>query len=348
MPHRKALLVLAALVAGSAVSFAAKAKHDLYIAAALNRDYVVGSKIVTVSGMFLRGADDGAYRPIGLNFPYIYDLTFDPRDPRVIHAASINGALVTRDGGETWRIGTGWDMTEAKAIFLDPNAPDNIYLALPDGVAVSRDAGVTWVRREKGLPERGKYTQTIKVDRTRAGRVLAGCESGIYLSEDGAESWRQTLATKTGITDVRQSPHDPKLWITTTQNNGVQVSRDGGVTWTAFAGLPNEEAWYNVAFDANNPQRYAIGSWTYGVLVSEDAGKTWTDRNAGLPADHCVYRVAIDPDTGRLLAGVYKEALFVSDDFGHSWKNDGLEGSTVYSFVFVPANPARNPTTLQK
>ena len=73
------------------------------------------------------------------------------------------------------------------------------------------------------------------------------------------------------------------------------------------------------------------------MIVTEDGGKTWTDRNDGLPEDHCVFRVGIDPDTGRLMAGVYKEALFVSDDFGRTWRNAGLEGSTVYGFAFVPS-----------
>lgn len=342
----KFALALSALLFGISPLVAAETKHDLYLAAALNKNYVVGSKFVTVSGIFFRGPDDGKYRPVGLNFPYIYDLAFDPRDPLVYYAASLNGVLMTKDGGETWRIGTGWDMTEAKDVFLDSNAPDHIYLALPDGVAVSRDRGATWIRREKGLPDRGKYTQAIKVDRTRAGRVLAGCESGIYLTEDGADSWRRVLVTKATVTDIRQAPHDPKLWLATTQEDGLQESRDGGLTWRKFENVPSAEALYNVAFDPRNPQRYAVSSWTYGVLVTEDAGKTWNDRNAGLPADHCVYRVGIDPDSGRLLAGVYKEALFVSDDFGHSWKNDGLEGSTIYNFIFVPAGTTSATHTL--
>jgi photosystem II stability/assembly factor-like uncharacterized protein len=201
---------------------------------------------------------------------------------------------------------------------------------------VSTDRGATWQRQEDGLPDRGKYTQIVEVDRTRAGRVLAGCESGIYLTENGAKSWRRLFATRTTITDIQQSPHDPKLWLASTQSDGALVSRDGGLTWKKFDDVPSAEALYNVAFDGTNPQRYALSSWTYGVIVTEDGGKTWSDRNAGLPDGHCVFRVGIDPDTGRLMAGVYREALFVSDDFGRTWRNDGLEGSTIYNFVFVP------------
>ena len=328
--------VLAGLLGLAAAGHAAFAvQHDLYVCASVNNGFVVGSKLVTLSGLFQRGSDN-TYGQFGLNFPFIVSLAVDPRDSKVLYAASLNGVLCSTDGGQNWRIGTSWDVTEPKDVFVDPNAPDNIYLALPDGIAVSTDRGRTWPRREHGLPERGKYTQTIKVDRTKAGRALAGCESGIYLTENTAQSWRRVFPTKTTVTDIRQSPHDPQLWLATTQSDGALISRDGGLTWKKFDGVPSAEALYNVAFDATNPARYAIASWTYGILVTEDAGKTWSERNAGLPAEHCVFRVGIHPDTGRLFAAVYKDAVFASDDFGRTWRKDGLEGSLVYNFVFVP------------
>ena len=327
-------LLLLALLTGPACAAPAPT-HDMFVAAAINNGFVVGSKMVTLSGLFQRGADN-TYSHFGLNFPYLTSLAVDPRDPKVLYAASINGVLCTTDGGQTWRIGTSWDMTEPKDVALDPNAPDHIYLALPDGIAVSTDRGRTWPRRENGLPERGKYTQTVKIDRTRAGRVFAGCESGIYLTEDGAGAWRRVFKSTATVTNLQQSPHDPKLWLATTQSDGALISRDGGLAWNKITGVPSAEAHYNGCFDATNPRRFAIGGWTYGVLVTEDGGLTWTTRNDGLPAGHCVFRLGLDPDTGRLYAAVYKEAVYASDDFGRTWRKDGLEGSVVYNFIFVP------------
>jgi len=334
-PRRQGLCgVLALLVAGAA-RLAAAPVHDLYVCATVSKNYVIGSKLVTESGLYRRGAD-GELQHFGINFPFVLHAAVDPRDRRVCYAVCINGVLVSADGGTTWRIGNSWDMTEPKDVCIDPSAPDRLYLALPDGVAVSADRGATWVRREAGLPARGKYTQTIEVDRTRAGRVFAGCEAGIFLTEDGAQSWRRVFATKETVTDIQQSPHDPKFWVATTQVDGVLVSRDGGLVWQRLAALPSAEAFYNVAFDPANPRRLALSSWTYGAFTSEDGGATWTERNAGLPDEHCVFRVGIDPDNGRLLSGIYREALFASDDFGRTWRNAGLPGGTVYSFVFVP------------
>jgi photosystem II stability/assembly factor-like uncharacterized protein len=316
-------------------AFAAAPAHDLYLCASINKNYVIGSKLVTLSGLYRRNAD-GGYAHFGPNFPGMFNLAFDPRDHRVMYAATLNGCMISRDGGMHWRIATSWDMTEPKDVSVDPNAPDHVYLALPDGIAISPDGGRTWPRCENGLPERGKYTQVVKIDRTRAGRALAGCESGVYLSEDAGGSWRRVFATRYTITDLRQSPLDARIWVASTQADGVILSRDGGVSWTRLTGVPSAEALYNVAFDATHRDRFAVSSWSYGVYTTEDGGATWTERNAGLPDEHCVFRVGIDPDNGRLHAAVYRDAIYVSDDFGRTWRKDGLEGSTVYNFVFVP------------
>jgi hypothetical protein len=70
-----------------------------------------------------------------------------------------------------------------------------------------------------------------------------------------------------------------------------------------------------------NPQRIALGGWTYGLLDQRGRrrrpGPTATP---ACPAKHRVWRTAIDPDTGRLYAAVERQALYVSDDFGRTWR----------------------------
>lgn len=336
-------LLLPLLIATPALA----AGHDFYITAATNKNFVVGSVITTVNGIFRRDAT-GEWQHIGNNDTSTGGLSFDPRDHNVYYAAAINGLWRTFDGGQSWRCTTSWDMTEIKDVCVDPNSPDHVYIALPDGIAVSPDRGDTWPRMENGLPDRGKFTNVVAVDRTRAGRVLAGCETGIYLTDNAAQSWRLVFQSKTTVDDIQQSPADPKIWLAVTQADGALISRDGGLTWQRIPGVPSERALYNVTFDATHPARCAIGSWTYGVLTSEDGGATWTERNEGLPGMkagyrqpsdppvHCVWRVGVDPDSGRLYASVVGESLFASDDFGRTWKNEGLDGSQVNRFLFLP------------
>jgi photosystem II stability/assembly factor-like uncharacterized protein len=225
-------------------------------------------------------------------------------------------------------------MTEANDIAVDPNAPDHVYIGLPDGIGVSRDRGVTWQRVDDGI--RRKYTQTVAVDRTRAGRLLAGTELGIYVSDDAARSWRLVRPSTATVTDIRQSPHDPAVFLASTQSDSVWFSSDGGSTWRTMEGAPAGMTLHNCAFDATDRNRLALSGWGCGVVVSEDGGKTWVARNSGLPNTE-VWRVGIDPDiSGRLYASPHQESVYVSDDFGRTWRPHWFEGAIVWEFVFKP------------
>lgn len=318
-------------------AYGAAPSHEMYLCASISSSSrVMGSHDTDPEGIFRRD-NAGGFKHIGANLPLLISIELDPRDYSRIYAAGLSGVMRSTDGGDTWRICTGWDETEPKSVVLDPKNPDTVYAGLPDGIVVSHDQGQTWVRMEDGLPDRGKYTQCVQVDRTKGGRVFAGCEKGIFLSEDGARTWRQVFVAVDTVDDIQQSPHVPGRWLAVTQSAGALESRDGGVTWKKLPNVPSEKALYNVAFDPAHRGRLAIGSWTYGVLTSVDDGSTWIERNAELPESHRVWRVAVDPDSGRLYASVFEDALYESDDFGATWRKAGLEGSIVRSFTFVPA-----------
>lgn len=333
-------LRLPAIIAASLLApvlWADKPNYDFFICANVNRNYVIGSTIVTTNGLFQRNEDANDWTHFGYNDTTISAVAFDPQDRDIIYTTSLNGIWRSIDGGESWRMTNSWDMTEGRDVAVDPNAANHVYLALPDGVAVSTDRGLNWQRREKGLPERGKYTQTIEVDRTQANRVLAGCEKGIFLTDNAGEQWRQVLPTETTVNDLEQSPHRPNDWLAVTDTHGAWSSKDGGRSWTQVKGMPSDEAIYNVTFDPTNRKRLAVASWAYGVWTSEDGGASWKGRNEGLPENARAWRVGVDPNTGRLYASIFKETLYYSDDFGRSWHPDSLEGSLVNAFLSIPS-----------
>ncbi|HRG56835.1 MAG TPA: hypothetical protein PLG56_12390, partial [Lacunisphaera sp.] len=112
-------------------------------------------------------------------------------------------------------------------------------------------------------------------------------------------------------------------------------------TWKIIPGLPADKALYNVAFDARDPQRLALASWSHGLLVSEDGGATWTARNAGLPGEGIprAWRTAIDPDNGEIYAAIFGQGLYTSGDAGRTWRAvPAMEGASVQTFTFVPSS----------
>jgi hypothetical protein len=325
---------IALLLAFAPVSLsAAEAKHDLYLCALLSgQGQVMGARSQVLSGVY-RSSDRATAEHVG--FPHIRmsNVVGDPRNPDGLYMTALNGVIHSTDRGKTWRILTSWDMTEPKGIAVDPHAPDHIYVGLPDGIGVTTDGGKTWLRANAGI--RRSYTHAIVVDRTRAGRVVAGTERGIYLSEDAAKTWRLVQETTDVTYDLRQSPHDPKVFFAVTATSGALWSTDGGATWKRIEAIPTSHTLHFCAFDPNDARRLALCGWEAGVQLSEDGGRSWVDRTAGLP-NRQVWSVAIDPDyPGRIYAAPYLQPVHVSDDFGRTWKPLFFEKATVFSMSFV-------------
>ncbi len=332
---RLPFLCLPVLILATAASAQTTQSYDFYICGTITQSDHGESSPEALSGLF-RWGEDGNWHLIGPADPTVSAFAVDPTDRDLIYLTALNGLWRSSDGGSSWRISNDWTMTEGRAVAVDPRTPNTVYLALPDGIAVSTDHALTLERREHGLPERGKYTETIQVDRMTAGRVLAGTASGIYLTEDQGHLWSRVLSTERTVNDVQQSPHDPDIWMAVTDSAGAWISHDRGVTWTSIESLPDDEALYSLAFDLTHPDQIVVGSWSYGVWTSKNGGATWDQRNDGLPEPHRVTQVGVNPNTGRLYASVFQDTFYQSDDFGQTWTPGGLKGSKVNNFVIVP------------
>ncbi len=203
------------------------------------------------------------------------------------------------------------------------------------------------------------WTAPVLASRHRAGTVYLGANK-LLISTDFGGSWRATpdltrqvnrdtlriagvrtsdirLSRNDGetsfseITTVAESPREPRvLWVGTDDGN-VQLTRDGGATWTEVGrnipGLPDgsfidrlvaSEAGEGTAYVAADNHRR--GDVAPRVYRTTDFGATWTDVSAGLPADNPVRSLAEFPGApGVLLAGT-ERFLHVSRDAGATWE----------------------------
>jgi len=225
-------------------------------------------------------------------------------------------------------------VTELRDVVVDPNSPGTIYFGYSHGIRVTHDKGATW--KEIGGSLHRHYTESIRVDRTKAGVLLAGGEEGVFRSENGGETWRIAGAAGWQIMRLEQSPQDPCFWLATTQGGGLFASHDCGKTFESSGNVGTGRTLYDIAFDPSTPGRIALAGWGPGVVVSEDSGKTWQQRNAGLPRSE-VMSVVFDPSKpGRLYASVHEEAIYLSEDAGKKWSLSGIEGSAAARMKFIP------------
>jgi photosystem II stability/assembly factor-like uncharacterized protein len=301
----------------------------LYTCMSTTKGYVVGSKLLE-SGLSRRGAT-GEWRHIGYNHPFLVAVEPDPMDASSLYVAAGNGLIRVPRDGRSWKMLTAQDVTELRDVSVDVKG--RVFFAHTTGIRMSDDRGKTW--REIGATLPRKYTEAIRVDRSRPGVLLAGGEDGIWRTENTGDSWRRAGAAGIPIMRIEQSPHDPCFWLAATQSAGIFASSDCGITFENLGSVAVGRNTYDIAFDPGDKNRIALAVWGAGVVVSEDRGKTWQTRGRGLP-NAGIWSLAFDPSkTGRLFASVHEEAVYRSEDAGLTWARDGLEGSTVNRMRFI-------------
>jgi len=77
----------------------------------------------------------------------------------------------------------------ARVVAVDPDWPQHVYAAGDSGVYRSDDGGQTWQASAQGLPEGA--IAAMALDPRQPQRLYAATPAGaLYLSEDGASTWR--------------------------------------------------------------------------------------------------------------------------------------------------------------
>jgi photosystem II stability/assembly factor-like uncharacterized protein len=307
----------------------------LYIGGIQSQGYVVGGAL---KGSGLQRYDGGStWTHLGWNTPRVVGVAVDPARPDTVYLASGNGVLRTYDAGRSWRVTTDWRVTEVQDVAVDPHDPAHVYLASGYGVWRSEDHGDTWAEANAGLPPPGNtYTETIEADHVRPGRLLVGTQDGVYVSSDGARSWRRVGGAGLEVLDLNQSASEPDRWIAATQGHGLLLSSDNGETWRPGPRALARHTVHAVAIDPFDADRMAAVGWDTGVYLSENGGRSWRRRGDSLPTDR-FYEAVYDANVpGRLWVATLEEGVFTTDDQGRTWRPQGLDGTLVFDMFFAP------------
>ncbi len=147
---------------------------------------------------------------------------------------------------------------------------------------------------------------------------------GIYKTEDMKKMPRRGV-----IYTVAPSPKDINTIWAGTDDGYIQVTRDGGKTWTNVT-PPEITAWSKVSlmdashFDVNTAyaavNRIRLDDMKAHIYRTKDGGKTWKEITNGLPNDP-INAVREDPKQKGLLFAGSERAVFVSFDDGENWQS---------------------------
>jgi photosystem II stability/assembly factor-like uncharacterized protein len=254
-----------------------------------------------------------------------FDVMPDAEDASWVYSMSQGGNL----GKRNWKTGESWFLKPPaldtalrlrwnwnSALAQDPFDKKTIYYG-SQFIHKSTDKGVSW--------------ETISPDLTTNDSVKIAAflnTGGLTLDITGAETHCSILA-------IEPSKKEPGvIWVGTDDGN-VQLTRDGGKTWTNFRGkIPGMPlgSWVpQIRASAHNAGEafvvvndYRRGDFKPYIFRTADYGKTWTR----MVDDKKVYGYAIcmiqDPVEPNLIFAGTENGLWVSLDNGISfeqWKN---------------------------
>ena len=303
----------------------------IFAAVLLHRGTAVG-KHAGAFGVFVRTGDT-TWTKVTLSNIISFGLGYfgNGSTPRY-YLAGGNGVHRSTDGGNSWRMLTGWRTEEILCVVPDPVDSAVIYAATPFGVFKTTDDGATWVKKAKGFKK--WFIQRIIMDKTDRNVLYAASDDDLYRSTDAGEHWTPLHVGGPEILALLQHPGHPEKLLAGHEDDGIKYSTDRGATWRP-ARVPFATSIYTFGASADGSDLYAAG-WKSGLWRSDDGGATWSQlwRADGIEA---IYSIFVDPENpAHLMAGTVGFGIFESLDRGRTWRTAGLTGAQVKQIELYP------------
>ncbi len=250
----------------------------------------------------------------------------DPTDANIVYAESQDGNLLRRDlrTGESRSIRPLEENDKAaryrfqwnSPVLISSHDPKTLYYG-GNHLFKSTDRGDSWERLGPDL--------TSGIERDKQPILGKVPDKDTLSRHDGVQQFPC-------ITSLSESPLRAGLiWVGTDDGN-VQVTRDGGKTWTnvvaKIAGVrkgayvsrvvasPHDEGIAYVAFDNHRSDDYSVY-----LYMTTNYGDAWTRITTGIPDEAgTVHVIREDPKNRNLLFAGTEFGLFVSFDRGTSWQ----------------------------
>jgi photosystem II stability/assembly factor-like uncharacterized protein len=316
------------LLVGSASVELLQARQDtIYMSVPNSHKHRLGAMDNPTVGLFVSTDGGATWNHLGWR-GYIRTFYTEAGSDGTLWSACGNGVLRSTDAGQSWRITTGWQVTEVLKLKVDALRPAIAYAATAYGVFKTENGGETWQEKNHGFQK--PFVSDIVIDRHQPTKLLAASEDGVYLSTNGGAHWRRVGAEGKGVRTIVQHPVVKDLFFAGTEDDGVFVSRDGGKRWTATNNGLQHLTVYSIACDRTNVNVLYIGTHGGGVYRCSDGGKSWKQKTEGL-SNLVVHSIVVLPSNSSVLfAGTLNGGLFKSTDGGEHWSFNSQEEAQVW------------------
>jgi len=260
----------------------------------------------------------------GLTNAQIRSMVIDPQDPQILLAGTLGGVFKTLDGGKSWQ-----RIHSKKGIFLLMDTEDSSHLFLSDGMRIysTNDQGETW--KEIFFDnDCGTSFVDIKLDSRNGNNLFAArhgggwpCMGGVFDSMDGGQTWERLGLGSANAVALTQDKNERNLYFScgdTLDPNpdnaglGFHFTNNEGINWNF------KKVNCGILFTSlENPSKIYIGGKQGGLAISNLSGGI---TNLTL-TNEVVTAIYADKVNGkeRIIVGVEKNGLYISQDGGISW-----------------------------
>lgn len=246
----------------------------------------------------------------------------DPKDPNIVYSTMQYGGLTRFDRrtGENHGIQPqaaegepplrwNWD----SPLIISPHLHTRLYFAA-NRLFRSDDRGNSWTAVSPDL--------TRQIDRNTL-KVMGK----IWPVDAVAKS--QSTSFYGNIVALAESPKKEGLLLVGTDDGLIQISQDGGKSWTKqekFPGVPERTYVSRLLASQHDTEviyasfdNHKQGDFAPYLLRSRDGGKTWISLAEGLPKNGSVRAIAEDYKNPNLLFVGTEFGLFTTVDGGKTW-----------------------------
>lgn len=250
-----------------------------------------------------------------------YEVQVDPTNPNIVYGMWQYGNLVRydRQSGEVFYIQPQPEENETlrwnwdTPLLLSKHSNSRLYICA-NKVFRSDDKGQSWKTISPDL--------TRQIDRNKL-PVMGKIWSAEAVAKNASTSFYGNIVS------FDESPLDENLLIVGTDDGLIQVTTDGGSSWTKiekFPGVP-ETTYVSDVYCSNYNRNIFYATFDNHknadfkpyVLVTTDLGKTWTSISNNLPENGSVYTITEDFIDPNLLFVGTEFGLFVSTNAGKEW-----------------------------
>jgi photosystem II stability/assembly factor-like uncharacterized protein len=278
----------------------------------------------------------------------------DPANPSIIFAGTTTGLFKSANSGASWRT---LNDAQVNSMVFDPAKSGEIYMAMEyEGIGKTDNDGENITLSNNGFVDRSISSVTRSGDKFIAVEPSLGESTGIFVSVDRGDSWKQMKDVK-GLLGVHLGaitglPDDAKILLAAGPRE-LYKSVDGGFLWKplpmqqiiaetpvlakrvvtrSVKGKPVTRAavkpilklktiqpweFFGLYTVLSGTKQVMFAATDLGLFKSADAGDRWT--LAALPDAAGVSGLFVAPNSdGRLFARA-TTGLYSSNDFGDHW-----------------------------